>query len=258
MVNKLLLISIAVVIYISIIFLIAWSKKRLDIVDVAWGGGFIIAALTSLMMGERGTLQLLVTGLVMIWGIRLAYHILRRVIATKEEDPRYTEMRSHWKGNPALNAYFRIFVTQGLLATIISASVIWVNLSNSSSVNILVWVGVMFWVFGFLFESIGDAQLKYHLANPVKKGKLMTGGLWKYTRHPNYFGEATQWWAIYIIALSVPFGWMSIIGPLLITYLLLFVSGVKLTERRFEGRPGWDEYKKHTSIFIPWFPKNNQ
>lgn len=255
MTEQFLYILIAVLIYISIVFVIAWSKKRLDIVDIAWGGGFIVAAITSFLMGQRGLLQLTVTGLVIIWGTRLAYYIFRRVLATNTEDPRYTELRKKWKGRPAINAYFRIFVTQGLLAVIVSVAVIIVNVSDSVNIMWTTGVGVGLWCVGFLFESIGDAQLRAHLANPKNKGRLMTSGLWKYTRHPNYFGEATQWWGIFIIALSVPFGLITIVSPLLITYLLLFVSGVPSTEKRFAGRPGWSDYKKRTSMFVPWFPK---
>ncbi len=253
---ELIIILGSVLVYISIVFSIAWSRRRLDIVDIAWGGGFIVAALVSFFMGQQGLLQLLVTGLVIIWGVRLAYSIFRRTLAAQGEDPRYTELRKTWKGNAAVNAYFRIFVTQGILATIVSAAVIMVNLSNTMGISLLVVTGLVIWIIGFVFESIGDAQLKKHLADPSKKGTLMTSGLWKYTRHPNYFGESIQWWGIYLIALSVPFGWAAIISPLVITYLLLFVSGVPPTEKRFTGRSGWDEYRKRTSVFVPWFRRN--
>ena len=138
---------------------------------------------------------------------------------------------------------------------IVSAAVITVNLSNATGMSVWTAIGATIWIIGFLFESIGDAQLKRHLANPDSKAMLMTSGLWRYTRHPNYFGEATQWWGIWVIALGVPFGWVAIISPLVITYLLLFVSGVPLTEKRFEGRTGWNEYKQRTSKFIPLPPR---
>ena len=249
-------IFVAVIIYITIVFAVAIAKKRLDIVDIAWGGAFIVAALTSFMLAENpGTLQVLVTGLVIIWGGRLGYTILRRVMRSPEEDPRYTELRAQWKGSLAFNAYVRIFLVQGFLATVVSASVITINLSDFHSISSVSIVGLVIWVIGFLFESIGDAQLKKHLTDPAKKGQLMTSGLWKYTRHPNYFGEATQWWGIWIIALAVPFGWIGVMSPIIITVLLLFVSGVPLTEKRFAGRAGWNEYRKRTSVFIPLPPK---
>lgn len=255
MVQAFFVVLCAVLVYVTAVFFIAWQQKRLDIVDIAWGGGFIVAALVSLLLGVAGPLQLLATGLVLVWGLRLSFYILKRVRSTSE-DPRYQEMRRSWRGNPALNAYGRIFVTQGLLAFVICSSVVLINLSfTTTAITSLALLGSMVWLIGFVFESVGDAQLRRYLAQPKNKGKIMTTGLWRYTRHPNYFGEAVQWWGIWIIALSVPFGWLAIVSPLLITYLLLFVSGVPLTEKRFEGRPGWNAYKKQTSVFLPMTPK---
>ena len=244
-----------VLVYITVVFGIAWTKNRLDIVDIAWGGAFIVAAMTSLFLGSKGWLQYVVTLLVIIWGLRLAFYIFKRVLHSKSEDSRYTEMRKTWKGSAAINAYVRIFLLQGILSMVVSAPVIIVNLSSVSNLNMWTFVGLVIWLIGFLFESIGDSQLKSYLADLKNKGSLMTSGLWKYTRHPNYFGEATQWWGVFVIALGVPFGWAGIISPVTITFLLLFVSGVPLTEKRFEGRPGWKEYKARTSMFIPLLPR---
>ncbi|MDT4874230.1 hypothetical protein FQZ97_1095180 [compost metagenome] len=144
---------------------------------------------------------------------------------------------------------------QGVLAAIISIPVVMVNLSETSTVSLWAYIGMAIWLVGFLFETVGDAQLRRHLADPKKKGMLMTSGLWRYTRHPNYFGEASQWWGIWLLSLSVPFGWGAVIGPVVITYLLLYVSGVPLIEKRFMGRPGWSDYQKRTSKFLPLPPK---
>ncbi len=241
--------------YMVIIFAIAWGLKRIDVVDIAWGGAFVVAAAVSLATGGApGALQLLVTGLVIIWAIRLSGAILVRFLRSGREDPRYTEMRRAWKSHEALNAFVRIFLVQGLLATIVSLSVIVINTGEVTSLGVFSFVGAAIWLAGFIFEAVGDAQLKKHLANPKNKGKLMTSGLWRYTRHPNYFGEATQWWGIFVIALGVPYGWITIIAPVAITYLLLCVSGVPLTEKRFEGKLGWKEYKARTSVFLPLPP----
>lgn len=242
--------------YMTLVFALSQRMKRFDIVDIAWGGAFIVIALSSLFLGSsRGFLQYLVSGLVVLWALRLSFYILGRFKRSKGEDPRYGEVRKQWRESEAVNAYLRIFLAQGILALLVSVSVIMVNLSNETSAGSTTYVGVVVWFTGFLFESIGDSQLRTHLADPKNRNRLMTSGLWRYTRHPNYFGEAVQWWGIFIIALGVPYGWMSIIGPLAITVLLLFVSGVPLTEKRFEGRPGWDAYKKRTSVFLPLPPK---
>ena len=118
------------------------------------------------------------------------------------------------------------------------------------------YIGVVVWLIGFYFEVVGDLQLSRFLANPSNKGTLMTSGLWRYTRHPNYFGEVTQWWGIYLIAVSVPYGWVGIIGPALITILILKVSGIPLLEKHKAGQPEWEAYKSRTSKFIPLPPRS--
>ncbi len=123
--------------------------------------------------------------------------------------------------------------------------------------DITVWtlLGVSIWIVGYFFEVVGDAQLRAFKQNPENKGKLMTTGLWAYTRHPNYFGEAVMWWGIFIIALSAGASLISVISPIAITYLLVFVSGVPLLEKAMVGRPGFEAYAKRTNKFIPWLPK---
>lgn len=255
MIGELLIAGSMVLLYMAVVFVSTWSMKRLDVVDIAWGGAFVVAAFSSFLLGQMGLLQYLVTGLVIIWAVRLSSSILRRFLRTAEEDMRYQEIRKSWKGHQGANAFFRIFLVQGILATIISLSVIVINTSSIYEFGFWVYTGIVVWLGGFIFEAIGDRQLRSHLARPQNKGRLMMTGLWKYSRHPNYFGEAVQWWGIFLIALSVPYGWLTIIAPLTITGLLLFVSGVPLTEKRFEGKPGWTEYKRRTSVFIPLPPR---
>lgn len=255
--NDFLFVFGAVMVFITTVFAVAMHLKRLDVVDIAWGGAFIVAALTSYLLGgEQAGTQALATGLVFVWGLRLGLSILRRFYGSKKEDERYTDLRKQWKGNLYVNSYIRIFLVQGVLATIVALSVIVINLSEPQAIGVLALVGLLVWFVGFYYESVGDEQLRRHLSNPANKGKIMTNGLWRYTRHPNYFGESVQWWGIWLISLSVPWGWATIIAPLTITYLLLFVSGVPLTEKRFEGRTGWESYKKRTSVFVPLPPKN--
>ncbi len=244
--------------FMSVMFVASRLIKRTDIVDAAWGPAFVVAAGTAFVFNrfelELGyNVQTLVTALVTIWAARLSYTITRRLLR-KPEDQRYVELRKEWKRNMALNAYARIFVVQAVLATIISAAVIHINLSLPAELNAFAYIGLGIWLIGFFFEAVGDWQLKRHLADQKNKGKLMTRGLWAYTRHPNYFGEATMWWGIFIIALGVPYGWLGILTPVVITYLLLFVSGVPMTEKAFEGRAGWSTYKKRTSKFFPLPP----
>ena len=250
---------ICVLAFMTIVFAISRVLKRTDVVDAAWGPAFVVAAVSAFLLNPYElqvgfNVQTVLTVLIIIWAARLSYSIIARLLK-KPEDLRYVELRKQWKGSEFINTYLRIFVAQALLATIISSAVIHTNLSLMTLPGVFAFVGFAVWVIGFGFEAIGDLQLKKFLANPKNKGKLMTRGLWAYTRHPNYFGEATMWWGVFLIALSTPFGWLGIITPVVITYLLLFVSGVPMTEKAFEGKPGWNDYKKQTSIFLPLPPK---
>jgi len=253
--------TVASLVLLSLVFLYARLRDRFDIIDVFWGITFIVIALTSYFLQPEDikflSLQTLVTALVIAWGARLAGHIFLRWKSSEKEDKRYVSMRKDYEKKPGgmvLNMFGRVFMVQALLAVVVSMPVIVVNASTDGSLGILALVGFIVWATGFYFEDVGDYQLKQFIADPKRDG-LMTSGLWKYTRHPNYFGEVTQWWGIFIIALSVPFWWISIIGPIVITILIVFISGVPMTEKHFEGRDGWSEYKKKTSIFFPFPPK---
>ena len=241
--------AILVLVYMTFGYILSLILKDNSIADVMWGLGFILIAYFTLIRTDLYTTgQILVTGLVTIWGVRLSLHIWAR---KRGEDPRYKKWRKEWKFFK-IRSFLQVWMLQGLFMLLIATSIIFVNTSTIEITEIFMYSGALVWLIGFLFEAIGDAQLKEFLARKRRK-KLMTEGLWKYTRHPNYFGEAVQWWGIFIIAASTTL-W-AIISPLVITFLLRFVSGVPLTEKRFEKREGWDEYKKKTNAFIPWFPR---
>lgn len=275
-----LLCGLVAMLFMAAIFAVARYIGRYDLVDAAWGAVFIVIALTSFVLGGAGgggAIDLLVTSLVIIWGSRLAIHIGKRIKHTDQEDPRYVELRKKWKGNQQLNIFLRIYMVQALLALFISVPVIIINLFNSGTrqwaeffsslgyrsingvIDLLLFtalLGLAVWALGFIIETIADRQLRTFIAEPKNKGKLMTTGLWRYSRHPNYFGELTQWWGIFIICLTTSFGVLGIIGPVLITYLILYVSGIPLNEKRYEGRPGWAEYKARTSVLVPLPPRS--
>ena len=253
--------AVASITLLTVTFVVARIRNRYDLVDVIWGFAFIVIAITSYLLRtdiQIFSIQTLTTGLVVIWGLRLAIHIFTRWSRSADEDRRYADMRREYAGLPGgvtVNMFARVYVVQALLALVVSSSVVIINSATITDFGVLAGLGLGVWVIGFYFEAVGDAQLRKHLATPSKKGQLMMSGLWKFTRHPNYFGEMTQWWGIFIIALSVPFWWVSIIGPIVITVLLLFISGVPLTEKHFEGRPGWEEYKRRTSKVFPLPPR---
>lgn len=254
-----LTIFVCVLAFMTIMFFVSRQLKRSDVVDAAWGPAFVVAAGSAFLFNPYDltiglNVQTFVTLLVTIWAGRLSFTITMRLMK-KPEDVRYVNLRKKWTGSEPVNVYLRIFLTQAVLATVISSALIHINLSLPASLGTFAYIGGIIWLIGFYFEAVGDLQLRRFLANPKNKGKLMTSGLWEYTRHPNYFGEATMWWGVFVIALSTPYGWLGIITPVVITYLLLFVSGVPMTEKSFEGRPGWKAYKARVSKFFPLPPR---
>jgi len=247
------LLGLALLGYMTCWFIISIINKRNDVADIAWGLGFALLAWLSFYISGFSFKALTVNILVTIWGLRLAWHIYNRN-KNKPEDSRYLEWRKTWK-HFYLRSYAQVFLLQGVLLFIISLPVLFINHSVSSSFGIIEIVGIIIWTLGFYFESTGDRQLKEFISNPVNKGKLMDKGLWRYSRHPNYFGEVVQWWGIFVVALSISGSLFTVIGPLTITTLILFVSGVPLLEKKYAGRPDFEEYKKRTSVFFPLPPK---
>ena len=174
-------------------------------------------------------------------------------------------MRKRWKTNIALKSFFKIYLFQGIIVFLVDIPVWFVNISDNPLVSnlfdffgITLWLGALIWIIGFIFETTGDWSLYKFLQKPENRGKVMDKSVWKYTQHPNYFGEVTQWWGLFVIALAVPFGFLTFIGPAYITFQIIKVSGVRLLEKRFEGNEEYAAYKSRTSSFIPWFPKKKK
>lgn len=241
--------------FMIIAFFVGTIKKNNGLVDGFYGLGYIVLNLICfLLTGTFYLRQILSTILVVIWGIRLAVYVFKRNIG-KPEDYRYQDMRRRWGDKVLLKSFYRIYIFQGIIIILVSTPVLYTNIASPTGLVWIDFIGLLVWIFGFYFESIGDYQLQRFKANPENKGKVMDQGLWKYTQHPNYFGEVTQWWGLYILTLSVPFGFITIVGPILITYFIIKVSGIKLLNKRFDGNDKYAEYKKKTSTFIPRPPK---
>ena len=248
---------VVTLVFMSAVFAVSRIMRRTDVVDIAWGPAIFVAALTGFVASSQQfgwNAQSVVLVLILLWSIRLSVTIFLR-FRKKPEDPRYVALRKKWRGSEILNTFLRIFTTQGLLAVVIASAAIASMSTSPVSIGFVSVIGIAIWLVGFFFEVVGDWQLKRFLADEKNHGHLMTSGLWRYTRHPNYFGEATMWWGIFVIALSTPVGWVGIISPVVITFLLLFVSGVPMTENAFEGRKGWAAYMKRTSKFLPMSPR---
>ncbi len=247
--------SLTLFAYMSVWFFVSLLKKRNDVADVAWGLGFVLVAWVSFFLSGAGSARGLFTcALVTVWGLRLAWHIHARNKG-KAEDYRYLTWRKEWGKWFYVRSYAQVYLLQGFLLFLIALPVLIINDSSGPSLNWLDVTGAAVWLFGFYFEATGDAQLARFIKDPGNKGKLMQSGLWAYSRHPNYFGEVAQWWGILLLALSVPSGWIGIIGPCTITFLILKVSGIPMLEKKMHEHPDFAEYAKRTSVFIP-LPRN--
>ena len=245
--------GIILFIYVVCCFIFSIILKRNDIADVAWGLGFCLMSWSAFYFSDFSPVSLLVNILVAIWGIRLSLHIYKRNKG-KPEDFRYLNWRNQWK-NFYLRSFLQVFLLQGLFLYIIAISIIFINLNAPQKFSVLTVIGIVIWWFGFSFEAIADHQLKVFKSNPNNKGKIITTGLWKYSRHPNYFGEVVLWWGIFIVALGIENGAYTIVSPLLITYLIVFVSGIPMLEEKYKNHQTFQEYKKRTSVFFPLPPK---
>ena len=240
----------------TLLWLISLQLKNSSIVDIFWGTGFVIANWVYFALTPDGfpLRKWLIGILVTIWGLRLSLHILRRNWG-KPEDFRYQVWRKEVGTRWWWLSFFRVFLLQGILMWIISAPLLAAQRGAKPAHLILFdFLGVIVWGIGFFFEAVGDLQLARFKTDPANKGKVMDRGVWRYTRHPNYFGDSAQWWGYYLIA-AFAGGWWTIFSPILMTLFLLRVSGVALLEKTLEKRPGYQEYIRKTSAFIPWFPR---
>lgn len=244
--------AITIFVYMIMFYILAQLIKDNSIVDIGWGLGFIVVTIVlAIRSGELFAARILMMLFVIIWGLRLAIHIFLRNKG-KEEDFRYKSWRKKWGRNAWWIAFFKVYLLQGLVMLLVSAPIIIVFTSAEVPFSYLHLLGIVLFLLGFYFEAVGDYQLYAFKKDPANKGKIITHGLWKYTRHPNYFGETIIWWGIFLIALPSYLGWIALISPLIITLTLVFVSGVPMLEEKYEGREDWEEYKQKTPMFVPF------
>lgn len=238
-----------------LLWLISLRLKDASIVDIFWGLGFVaIAWITFSVARESAPRSILMTAIVTLWGLRLSGYLAWRNIG-KPEDYRYRAMREKHGERFPLISLFYVFGLQGLIMLIVSQPIQAVSTENSP-LNWLDAIGAITWLGGLFFESVGDVQLARFKASPENQGKVMDRGLWRYTRHPNYFGDFLVWWGIYMIALAGGNAW-TIFSPILMSILLVRVSGVTLLESSLRVRKtGYDEYIRRTSAFFPLPPRN--
>ncbi|MFP4321088.1 MAG: DUF1295 domain-containing protein [Anaerolineales bacterium] len=247
---------VALMVVMVVLWVISLVLKDSSIVDPMWGMLFVVAAFTYFLLAEQGwqTRQWLILALVTIWGVRLSAYLAWRNLG-KGEDYRYQEMRANNEGIWWLRSLFQVFILQGLIAWVVSISLLAAMWGTSpEAFTIFDVLGVVLWIIGFFFEAVGDWQMARFKANPENKGKVLDTGVWRYTRHPNYFGDSAQWWGFWLIALAAG-GWWTVFSPIIMTFLLVRVSGVALLEKNLKKKDKYSDYIERTSAFIPMPPK---
>jgi steroid 5-alpha reductase family enzyme len=248
---------LAALLFMTAVWLLSLKLQNASIVDSFWGLGFVFLAWLTAGQGSGFTgRQTLVLALITLWGVRLAAHITWRNWG-HGEDRRYQVWRQRYGASFWWQSLFRVFWLQAVLLWLIALAPQAALFSPTPAT--FTWadrLGTLIWLVGFTFEAVADWQLARFKADPANRGLVMEQGLWRYSRHPNYFGETLVWWGIYLIALANPHNWWTVISPVTITFLLLKVSGVTLLEKDLpERRPAYRDYQERTSAFVPWLPK---
>ncbi len=246
----------SIMLMMTILWLISIKIKNVSIVDLFWGFGFVVASVVYFLTTEGTEIRkILIMTMVSIWGLRLSIYLAWRNLG-KGEDFRYQKFRKDFGENRYWwYSFFSVFLLQGVLMWLISAPLLGAQFYAGSEPGILDFIGVAIWVTGFVFEAGGDFQLARFKANPSNKGKVLDTGFWRYTRHPNYFGDAAVWFGYGLICLSAG-SYIPILGSVLMTALIIKVSGVALLEKTLKDtKPAYKEYVRKTNAFIPWFPK---
>lgn len=249
---------VTVVLFMTAGLFLARRSQRLTIVDTLWGLGFVAVAIVSVFVADRGDgmpgTQLLLLVLVTVWGVRLAAHLHHRN-SGQAEDPRYQALADEDGRSFAQVALRRVFLPQGI-AMFLVATPVMVGMNNAGTITWLGWLGALVWLVGFFFEAVGDYQLAQFKKDPRNKGQVMDQGLWRYTRHPNYFGDACVWFGIWLVAASSWPGVVTIVSPIAMTIFLTKVTGASLNEKGMrQSKPGYEDYVRRTSGFVPLPPK---
>ena len=249
--------AIIIFILMSLLWVLSVYVKNVSIVDIFWGLGFVIVNGVYFLLSEGYySRNVILLFLVSIWGLRLSIYLAYRNIG-KGEDFRYQEFRRHYGVHRYWwVSFFQVFLLQGVLILLVSLPLLGAHFYTEK--NELMWLdymAIIIWITGFIFESFGDFQLAKFKNNPNNKGKVLDTGLWKYTRHPNYFGDTLIWWSYALFCLASGSYW-PMVGSVLMTFLIIKVSGVALLEVSIKNiKPDYQEYVRKTNAFFPWFPK---
>ncbi len=242
---------------LTLMWLVSLVLRDVSIVDVFWGLGFVlISAAVIWRRGPPGPRSALIVGIVALWAVRLALHLFLRWRRLGHEDRRYAAMRRKAGPRFAILSLFTVFWLQAGILWVVSLPLQAAFAALPSTLGPLDAIGAALAIAGFLIETIADYQLTRFGRDPANAGRVLNSGLWAWSRHPNYFGDAAMWWGVFLLCVSASHAWWTVIGPIVMTYFLLNVSGVPLLERKMaDRRPEYADYIRRTSSFIPWPPK---
>lgn len=242
--------SLTLLVYASAWFGLSLWLKRNDVADVAWGLGYVLVVVFCLWHYPPHETALLVDMLVLAWALRLSLYIGLRNRG-KTEDFRYKQWREEWGRTFYWRSWLQVYLLQAFLLLLISTPVSIAALAAPKALNFVSAAGAALWLLGFYWQAVGDFQLAQFKKKRKDKDEVLQTGLWKYSRHPNYFGEVLMWWAIFIIVLPLPLGWLALISPVLITWLLMRVSGIPMLEARYKDNKAYQTYRSKTPALFP-------
>jgi len=239
--------------YATLWYIVSIFLERNDVADIAWGLGYCLICLYLYLVLPRSEVSTLLYCLVILWGFRLSVHIYLRNRG-KKEDFRYLKWRTEWGKLFYLRSYFQVYLLQAFFLFVIISPVVWASVNASLlDCNWFTAVGLGVWIIGFFFQSVGDYQLSQFVKHRTDSSEIMSTGLWKYSRHPNYFGEILMWWGIYLVVIQLPGAWLFAVSPITITLLLRYVSGVPMLEEKYASNKAFLAYKKKTPVLFPKF-----
>ena len=247
-------------VYMICMFVIGLKARDNSLIDIAYGPAFIAACWGAWLLGpetSRHPRTMLLLVLVGLWGLRLGLHIGLRHRG-RGEDFRYRKFRQDWGNTIFWRSFLQIYMLQGAVVWLVSLPVLLVLVNPGDMLGWTDLLGLLLFTLGFFFEAVSDWQLVLFKRHPANKGRIITQGLWRLSRHPNYFGEAILWWGIFLIGLGSPAGIFGLTSPLIINFLLLKVSGIPMLEEKYRGNPEFEAYKARTNAFFPWFPRRSQ
>lgn len=241
--------------FVSISFVLALITRRIDLINITWGLGFVVIAVLSFLLSVDFSYKaFLATLLIIFWGVHISTILIKRM-RLRGESYKFIALKTKWPRGFYLRLYLQVYLPYGFLMLLICSPVVIVNLFGDDAFSIPNIIGVVLWSIGFFIESVAVSQLYNFFLNSENKNKILTTGLWRYVRHPNYLGEIILWFGLFLLAVDSPYGYLSIISPMLTTLILVVVTGVPVTKSKFKDNSQYQIYSLKTPAIVPFINK---